>query len=198
MIVLNNKFRLTDRRIIVVPGLPFPFVPGRPALGLPLTSARQARAQLKADLDQGYICQSKLNGDRVCVAVTDDELLAQNRHMGWLSQPIRNYAAFASLKPGTCLDGELMPGGIFHPFECLAFEGTSLLQAPTTERVRVAKSVCQKIGVEWLFDTPLLAMVGRLRRNLPFCEGYVRKENGPYPIGHKVSAETDSWVKFKW
>lgn len=189
-------------RLQVVPGLPFPFYPGRPMAGFALRTPEQAVAQLVADLDRGYFCQSKLNGDRAGLAVVSGaqgkELLVQNRHGGFLYQTVKNQQVFASLPAGTCLDGEVMPGGLFYPFECVALDGVSLLAAPTQVRVHAAQNLCQELGLAWLFASMTTVTVAKLRRNLPFCEGYVRKDNGPYPLGRSATAETPRWVKMKW
>ncbi len=189
-------------RVVIVPGIAMPFFPARPVKGIPLTTAAQAVERFCADMDSGDILQSKLNGDRAglgIVADADGSLIVrvQNRHGGWLTQKVRNLAAFLALGAGTCLDGEVIDGD-FYPFEVLAWGGASLVGLPTYDRARAAQLACSYTGVPFLFSTPRLDFVRRMRANLPRWEGWVRKANLPYPIGHSAIAETTRWSKLKW
>lgn len=209
-------------RTVIVPGLAMPFFPARPMTGIVLSTPEQAMAQLSRDLDAGFVCQRKMNGDRSCLGIFNGEngpqILVQNRHGGWTKQSVKNAADFLFMGPGSCLDGEIMPGGLFHPFEVLAWGGVSLVNANTSERIRAARLASVEAGRPYLFDfpiepsyvaiarretakwkaDPLRTWVSHLRANLPDCEGYVRKAETAYPIGRSAIAETTSWAKSKW
>lgn len=193
------------KRLRVVPGLAMPFFPARPMTGTALQNPDQAVQQYCRDMDQGYVCQPKINGDRACLGVvqweglgiTDKIVVVQNRHGGWTSQCVKNAGKFFCLGVGTCLDGEILKGN-FHPFECLAISGVSLLQWPTIERVAMAQSVCDDLKVDWLFAPMGIAQIKLLRKNLPLVEGYVRKANTAYPIGSSSTSETQEWTKHRW
>lgn len=186
-------------RIPVVAGISMPFYPARPTTGVALSTPDQAEAQLSSDRDAGYLCQPKANGDRVCLGVVNDgDVVVQSRHGGWYRQPVRNASAFAQLGAGTCLDGEVMPGGTFHPFECLALAGESVVSRRASERAALAKLICLDMGVAWLFEPISISTVRRLRRNLPSLEGYVRKQDGAYPFGRSAASETSAWHKSRW
>lgn len=179
-----------------------PFYPARPKTGFVFASARTATAQYVKDRNAGFICQPKFNGYRACLAVvgtaTDKRVIVQNRRGAWLSHPVKNSALFRQLDVGTCLDGEVMPGGNFYPFECLTISGESLIASPTTIRIAAARLVCLELELDWIFSEMSVSAVGRLRANLPLIEGYVRKAQRGYQIGHSSTAETADWFKMKW
>lgn len=186
-------------RIAIAPGIAMPFVPPRPHPGPLLLSPTRAVAQLAEDVAEGWIVQGKLNGDRACVGVAaaGGQVIAQNRHLGWFRHRINNLGAFSIFGPGLCLDGEV-EAGIFYPFECVALNGRSYVQAKTSERVALAKDLCAQAGVPYIFDAPTPAAIRRLRKNLPRWEGYVAKRDAYYPIGGTVTQETSLWRKCKF
>jgi hypothetical protein len=190
-------FLVTITRVNVAPGIAMPFYPARPITGVALRTPDQAQLQFERDMDLGRTCQPKMNGDRAALGVTPSAIHIQNRHGGWISQNVRNRAVYQELQAGTVLDGEVIDGH-FYPFECIAVDGVSLVSAPTSERVRTAKALCSRIGVPWLFDTPSISFIRKLRTNLPRWEGYVAKAEQAYPMGRTASGESPLWQKVKW
>ncbi len=189
-------------RHVVVPGLAMPFYPARPKVGTVLVDTTQALAQFCRDMDTGhYVLDPKLNGDRAGLGVIDIAgsvaIVVQNRHGGWLTQRVRNASLFLAMGAGSCVDGEVIDGH-FYPFEVLAWGGASLVAAPAAARKQAAVVLCRDLDVPFLFSTPTTAFIRRLRGNLPRWEGYVKKLNSPYPVGHSATAETDRWYKCKW
>jgi hypothetical protein len=188
---------VTITRINIAVGLSLPLFPGRPMNGLALRTADQAQAQFERDMDLGKLLQPKLGGDRAVLGVTPAALHICNRHGGWLHQGIKNRGLLQELQSGTVLDGEVIDGH-FYPFECLADGGTSLVAHPTEWRITCARTLCARIGVQWLFAPPTLAYIRKMRANLPRWEGYVAKSNLPYPLGRSASEETTRWTKHRW
>lgn len=179
-----NRVRLNS-------GIGLPFYPMRPSRG-----AIATEAQLQMDLDNGWLCQPKLDGDRTILGVTADDMIFTSRHMAEYSFQVKNAARFKGLQPGTCLDGECWKGN-FYPFEVLAVGNQSFLGEPVERRVGYAKYLCELLGVPWLFEPLKAGDIKRIKRT-PEIEGYVKKRLGStYEI---AGSQRDSleWIKIKW
>jgi hypothetical protein len=179
------------KRIRLDSGIGLPFYPMRPTPG-----AVACEAQLEKDLANGWVIQQKLDGDRVILGVTADDLVFTNRHLDAYSFQIKNAQKFKGLAAGTCLDGECWKGN-FYPFEALAIGRVSLLADPVERRIEAARNICQQNGIPWLFE-PISAGWVKSHLKVPELEGYVKKRAGSrYEI---LGTQQDSglWSKCKW
>lgn len=203
--MIAAKQRELEQLDRIVPGLKPLFFPMRPTSGTPLKRDRQFERFLEHDLsDPDYVYQPKLNGDRVCVIVWEDQAFAQNRHGRWYSFRTENLQSFTEVGNLTVLDGEVYKKH-FYPFEALVVNGTSLLAADTDERVGMAEQVCDMTGTDWKFGQPNEEWLRAIRQaeldsdETVVWEGVVRKyKKARYvPLGTD-GQESDDWYKLKW
>jgi hypothetical protein len=163
----------------------------------PTSGAIATEAQLQKDIDGDWLCQPKLDGDRVILGVAADGLIFTSRHLGEYSFQVKNAAKFKHLQSGTCLDGECWKGN-FYPFETLAIGNQSFLGESVERRVGHARYICELVGVPWLFEPITDAGWIKRAKKTPEIEGYVKKRLGStYEI---TGSQRDSleWVKCKW
>ena len=201
----------------VVPGLALPFFPMRPIEGRSLSTPQRAVDLWREFTERGDTLQPKLNGDRACVAVLrtwdltardvarfkpinlgTTAVIVQSRHGGRFRHNVANLSLFARLAPGSCFDGEVHKQQ-FYPFEALALDGESLMREGPERRAAVARSICRRLKIDWLFDPPRLAFLRLHVENMPFWEGFVRKVVGsPYVVCPSETATSPKWFKYKW
>jgi ATP-dependent DNA ligase len=182
----------------VARGLTMPFYPMRPRQGSPIRTKTQVEAVLEQIRSDKWIVQPKLGGHRACLALVDKQIHAQTRHGTWRARPISNAEVYKKLRDRTCLDGEIV-GDEFHPFECLAINGKSLLMAPAVEREAVALQITRLLGLPWLFARPTPKYIEARRANLPRWEGVVMKlyMSTYVPMGSKTQS-SGAWLKCLW
>jgi ATP-dependent DNA ligase len=182
----------------VARGITMPFYPMRPQPGSPLKTDAQVKSVIDEVDGDRWLIQPKLGGTRAILAVVDKRLCLQNRHGLWLGLAPRNFQDFLKLPDRTCLDGEIVRDE-FHPFECLAVKGQSLIFRPTAERATVAFQLVKLIGHQWLFNSPAPKFLKAKRKNLPTWEGVVMKDYMSFYIMLAKETQTSpTWLKRKW
>lgn len=196
-------YSLAMQRISIVPGLSMPFFPMRPSHGPSLTKESDVH-EILASIDCGNVVQSKLNGDRLCLAVVNGKVYIQNRHGGWAKGTCNNKEKFLEITEKyffggpCCLDGELF-GKEFHPFEVLVIDGKSLMRDGPETRVSAAKEVCRHLGMPFFFNTPTAKWMMNFDKNCPHWEGVVIKKRGtPYVVMSSASGSSSGISKRKW
>ncbi len=189
---------MKDVNIEVARGITMPFYPMRPQQGSPLTTVKQVK-QLIDELDSDrWVIQPKLGGMRACLAVVSKQLYVQNRHGQFIGKPLSNGTDFLKLDDRTCLDGEIV-NNEFHPFECLAIRGKSLIFRPTAEREAIAFQLVKLLKHQWLFKKPSPQFIKARRKNLPAWDGIVMKDYMAfYVMLSKETATSPAWLKRKW
>lgn len=182
--------------IPVISGFQFPFFPPRPITGVALS--RRNVTGFLVEARKRYLVQKKLNGDRVILLVMDGKVQAANRHGSLYSFSISNANNFLKLPDKTILDGEVEKR-VFTPFECVAYDGSSIAHKCPSVRAQVARAICDDLGFENLFDDPTEEWLEKLQSNNPRWEGVVKKALGtPYVPLASASQTSSTWVKNKW
>lgn len=186
-------------KVEICDGLEFPFFPMRPVKGRALIRPTGIKQLYRDAVEKDHwVIQPKLNGDRVCLAIVDDRVHAQNRHGSVYKFNIKNAKDFLKLPNGTCFDGEVYRGQ-FHPFELLACDSKNLLLTGVQERVARAKKLVIGLGHDWMFETPSLAWIMQRWEHLPIYEGVVLKRAGSrYVMLGSDSQVNLSWFKRRW
>ena len=184
--------------VAVIHGITMPFFPMRPKTGSPISTVRQVK-HIREMMETGdWIVQPKAGGDRACLAVVEKKIYVQTRHGTWRKRPIKNGEAFLKLRDRTCFDGEILDDE-FHPFECLAINGRSLLLSPASEREAVAYQCARLMKQRWLFAKPNQAFLKARRGNLPNWEGVVMKGYmSSYVMLASATQSSGTWLKCKW
>jgi len=189
---------MNQNTVEVVHGIAMPFFPMRPASGSPIHTKRQIDHVVSQLSSGDWLIQPKAGGERACLAVVDGQVLVQNRHGAWRKRPIVNGEDFLKLRNRTCFDGEVIDDQ-FHPFECLAVNGRSLLLSPAVEREAVAQQLVKLIHHKWFFPKPTRTFLSAARKNLPVWEGVVMKGYMSFYIpAAKANQESGTWLKCKW
>lgn len=186
-------------KIEIVRGLMMPFYPMRPLQGRSLRTPKLVN-ELYAEVQEPdeWVCQPKLNGDRVCLGVVDKRVYTQNRHGAWYRFSVKNAPAFLKLPNRTCLDGEVFEGN-FYPFECLAVGGHLFTFCTANEREVMAYQLMRLIGQPWIFNAPSKGWLLKRRDNLPKFEGVVlKRSSSPYVLLASPSQSSPDWVKRTW
>lgn len=182
----------------VARGVRMPFIPMRPQPGSPIRSAKQVKSVLEELDSDRWVVQPKLGGKRGVIAVVDKHLFLQNRHGLWIGASLRHFTDFLKLPNNTCLDGEILDDE-FHPFECLAVKGQSLIFRTTGEREAVAFQLTKLIHHQWLFGRPTQKFLRAGRKNLPKWEGVVFKDYLSYYVMLARDTQTSpNWLKRKF
>lgn len=186
------------QRIEIVQGLTMPFYPMRPATGRKLRTPCLI-AEFWATVQEGdWVVQPKLTGRRACLGFVNGTVYIQDRHGAWDRQPVDNRDAFCALPDRTVLDGQVHKQ-VFYPFEALAQGGRSLLQAPTSERVRAAQALMEAIGQPWKFFVPTPEWLCLRRKNLPEWAGVVLKKTDAAYVPLASDAHYSlTWFKRGW
>lgn len=185
-------------KLDIARGVSMPFYPMRPQSGSPLQTDAQIKRLIDEIDNERWIIQPKLGGKRAILAIVDKHLAIQNRFGVWLGVAPRNFQDFLKLPNQTCLDGEIV-NDEFHPFECLAVKGQSLIFRPTAERATVAFQLTKLLGHPWLFSKPTPKFLKAKRKNLPKWEGVVMKDYMAfYVMLSKETQTSPAWLKRKW
>lgn len=177
----------------------FPFFPMRPFTGNRLFT-REACEEAMALHDRGeLILQKKLNGDRGVVGVAEDGVHLANRYGAFYKMTCEGLAKFRALPVGTLIDGEIWKKQ-FYPFEVIQYGPTQLFNERNTQlRIDHAESICNSLGIEWLFTPPTLEWMDEWRGSSEVWEGVVAKEPRCkyFPMASEGS-ESSKWRRMKW
>jgi len=185
-------------RVPICSGLSFPMFPMRPTEGRMLRSRTQASQLVREVRQFKWVMQPKLSGDRVCLAVVRGRVYVQDRHGDWYQHPISNRHDFLSLEDHTALDGVVYKG-LFHPFEALAVDGKSFLEAGVEKRVAEAERLVDVLGHDWMFAEPEKDWLLGLSANSPQWAGVVlKKAQSHYLIQADAKSASLAWIKKRW
>lgn len=183
----------------ILPGLRLPFFPMRPTTGRTVFTEQALCAVFERD---DTVFQPKLNGDNVCIAMLDGDLLVQNRHGSWFKHPV-NLAPWLKLPNKTVLSGEVY-NKEFYPFEAVAVAGQDYREQCPLIRIDAAKRLCADCGGQWLFEPVTLKEAEVLRKlyadvHNPQWEGVVARRLGsPYTTLGSDNQESPRLFKHKW
>lgn len=175
-------------------------LPMRPTFAGILKSEDDLRTVLSLP---NVIVQPKLGGDRVVLHKEESELKAFNRK----GEPYKfsfNTHPWMAIPRGTILDGEVF-GGEFHPFDCLQFNGASLMEEKAIVRIGWAAEFCAFACVQFMFRAASFEWLraamaeNRGKGQRMQWEGVVVKDaNSTYVPLSNYRHESYTWRKYKW
>jgi len=106
--------------------------------------------------------------------------------------------AFSKIGDGACLDG-VIADGTFHPFECLACQGRSLIHSTVDERAVMAYTVARFAHQRWMFDQPSIKFMEKLRANEPRWKGVIlKRDRASYEIREEPDEVSFNWTYRSW
>lgn len=181
----------------VARGVCFPFRPLKPMYGRMMV--RRAIAGIIDMLkDRRWIAQPALAGERAILAVHKGAVLVFDAELNDITRSVHNAPAFRKLGNGHCFDGVVQEGG-FHPFECVAFQGRSLITSTTDERQVMAYSLVKFLAQPWLFSEPTETFMQKLGKNGPKWGGVVlKRDRSVYRMAAKPGETNVDWTLRPW